>query len=135
MAVNSSANSVILTLFAFSDNLSAENYKLSAESGLPGLPFLECMGVGADMPKNIFFSKFFPDTCISLYFWILRGVSFLELFDLGPPSFAKMHIYVYIADLHGEVVQNKLNGQTNMLTRRTSDFSVTYHLQIPLLLL
>ena len=39
------------------------------------------------------------------------------------------------ADLHGEVGQNILNGQTNMLTRRTSDFSVTYHLQIPLLLL
>ena len=87
------------------------------------------------MPKNILFSKFFPDTCISLYFLILRGVSFLELFDLGPPSFAKMHIYVYIADLHGEVGQNILNGQTNMLTRRTSDFSVTYHLEIPILLL
>ena len=39
------------------------------------------------------------------------------------------------ADLHGEVGQNILNGQTNMLTRRTSDFSVTYHLQIPRLLL
>ena len=89
------------------------------------------LGVGAE---NIF-SKFFPDTCFSLYFWILRGVSFLELFDLGPPSFAKMHIYVYIADLHGEVGQNILNGQTNMLMRRTSDFSVTYHLEIPILLL
>ena len=32
-----------LIVFAFSDNLSAENYKLSAESGLPGLSFLECM--------------------------------------------------------------------------------------------
>ena len=31
--------------------------------------------------------------------------------------------------------QNILNGQKNMLTSRTSDFSVTYHLQIPLLLL
>ena len=41
----------------------------------------------------------------------------LELFDLGPPSFAKMHIYVYIADLHGEVGQNILNGQKNMLKR------------------
>ena len=39
------------------------------------------------------------------------------------------------ADLHGEVGQNILNGQTNMLTRRTSDFSVTYHLEIPILLL
>ena len=34
---------VRLLVFAFSDNLSAENYKLSAESGLPGLSFLECM--------------------------------------------------------------------------------------------
>ena len=32
MTVNSSANSVILILFAFSDNLSAENSKLSADS-------------------------------------------------------------------------------------------------------
>ena len=48
---------------------------------------------------------------------MLRGVSFLELFDLGPPSFAKMHIYVYIADLHGEVGHNILNGQKNMLKR------------------
>ena len=46
-----------------------------------------------------------------MFLRILRGVSFLELFDLGPPSFAKMHIYVYIADLHGEVGQNILNGQ------------------------
>ena len=36
MTVNSSANSVILILVAFSDILSAENSKLSAESGLPG---------------------------------------------------------------------------------------------------
>ena len=41
MTVNSSANSIILILFAFSDNLSAENSKLSAESGLPGLSLLE----------------------------------------------------------------------------------------------
>ena len=32
-----------MIVFAFSDNLSAENYKLSAESGLPGLSFLECL--------------------------------------------------------------------------------------------
>ena len=37
MTVYSSADSVILIVFAFSDNLSAENYKLYAESGLPGL--------------------------------------------------------------------------------------------------
>ena len=58
------------------------------------------IGVGAE---NIF-SNFFPDKCFSLYFLILRGVSFLELFDLGPP-------------LHGEVGQNILNGQKNMLKR------------------
>ena len=43
MTVNSSANSVILILFVFSDNLSAENHKLSAESGQPGLSLLVCM--------------------------------------------------------------------------------------------
>ena len=91
------------------------------------------LGVGADMPENIFFSKFFPDTCFSLYFWILRGVSFLELFDLGPPSFAKMHIYVYIANLQGEVGQNILNGQKNMLKRWTCDFNAIHHLNIPIL--
>ena len=45
MTGNSSATSVILILFAFSDNLSAENSKLSAESGLPGLSLLESMDV------------------------------------------------------------------------------------------
>ena len=43
MTVNSSANSIILILFAFSYNLSAENSKLSAESGLPGLSLLESL--------------------------------------------------------------------------------------------
>ena len=32
-----------LVVFAFSDNLSAENSKLSAESGLPGLSLLGSM--------------------------------------------------------------------------------------------
>ena len=32
-----------LIFFAFSDNLSAENYKLSAQSGLQRLQLLECM--------------------------------------------------------------------------------------------
>ena len=32
-----------LTVFAFSDNLSAEHYKLSAKSGLQGLSLLGCM--------------------------------------------------------------------------------------------
>ena len=44
-------------------------------------------------------------------FFNCKRVFFLELFDLGPPSFAKMHIYVYIANLHGEVGQNILNWQ------------------------
>ena len=43
MAVNSSANSVILILFAFSDNLSAENSKLSAESWNRGNHLFGCM--------------------------------------------------------------------------------------------
>ena len=46
MTANSSANSIILILVAFSDNLSAENSKLSAESGLPGLSLLGSMGGG-----------------------------------------------------------------------------------------
>ena len=50
MAINSSENSVILILVAFSDNLSAEISKLSAESGLPGLSLLESM-VGAGGPE------------------------------------------------------------------------------------
>ena len=33
-----------MVVFAFSDNLSAENLKLSAESGLQRLQLLECMG-------------------------------------------------------------------------------------------
>ena len=45
MAVNSSANSVILILFAFSDNLSAENSKLSADSWNRGNHLFGCMGV------------------------------------------------------------------------------------------
>ena len=32
-----------LIVFAFSDNLSAENSELSADSGIPGIPLLECM--------------------------------------------------------------------------------------------
>ena len=43
MTVNSSANSVVLIVFAFSDNLSAENSKLSADSGIHGIHFLGCM--------------------------------------------------------------------------------------------
>ena len=47
MTVNIFANSVILILFAFSDNLSAENSKLSAESGLPGLSLLGSMSLSS----------------------------------------------------------------------------------------
>ena len=57
----SSANSVIFILFAFSDNLSAENSKLSAESGLPGLSLLESMPQG---PKDISLS---PDEDSKIY--------------------------------------------------------------------
>ena len=37
-----------MIVFAFSDNLSAEHSKLSAESGLQGLQLLECMIVSDD---------------------------------------------------------------------------------------
>ena len=43
MTVNSSANSVILILFAFSDNLSAENSKSSADFYIQRIQLLECM--------------------------------------------------------------------------------------------
>ena len=32
--------------FVFSDNFSAENSKISADSGIHGIHFLECMGGG-----------------------------------------------------------------------------------------
>ena len=44
MTVNSSANSVILIVFAFSDNLSAENSKLSSDSANRGNHLFGCMG-------------------------------------------------------------------------------------------
>ena len=43
MTINSSANSVILILFAFSDNLSAENSKSSADFYIQRIQLLECM--------------------------------------------------------------------------------------------
>ena len=43
MAVNSSANTIILIHFAFSDNLSAENSKLSADFYIKRIQLLECM--------------------------------------------------------------------------------------------
>ena len=43
MTINSSANSVILILFAFSDNLSAENSKSSADFCIQRIQLLECM--------------------------------------------------------------------------------------------
>ena len=45
MTVNSSANSVILILFAFSDNLSAENSKSSADSCNPVNHLFGCMSI------------------------------------------------------------------------------------------
>ena len=41
-----------LIVFAFSDNPSAENSKLSAESGRPGLVLLECMDFVWTLRKN-----------------------------------------------------------------------------------
>ena len=43
MTDKSSANSVILILFTFSDNLSAENSKLSADFCIQRIQLLECM--------------------------------------------------------------------------------------------
>ena len=57
-------------------------------------------GLGVAINNSTKFYTFFPGTCISVIFY-----SFLELFYLRPPSFAKTPIYVYIADLHGEVGQ------------------------------
>ena len=54
MTANGSANSVVLMLFAFSDSLSAENSKLSAKSGLPGLPFLESMNMTSCFKPTFF---------------------------------------------------------------------------------
>ena len=51
MTVNSSANSVILILFAFSDNFPVENSKLSA-GFKPQLPqLLECMSAAPGQKK------------------------------------------------------------------------------------
>ena len=43
MTVNSSATSIILILFAFSDNISAENSKLPADFSIQLIQLLECM--------------------------------------------------------------------------------------------
>ena len=51
MTVKSSANSVILILFAISDNLSAENSKLSADSWNRGNHLLGCMSSVSAHPK------------------------------------------------------------------------------------
>ena len=63
----------------------------------------------------------YSDTLFSLYFSIRRQVCFLAFFYLRTPSFAN---FVYIADLHGEGMQNISGG----------DLNVTHHLQITLLL-
>ena len=67
MAVNSSANSVILVLFAFSDNLSAENSKLSAESWNRGNHLLGCMDQSLITSDDQFISDnyfLFLDSCL-----------------------------------------------------------------------
>ena len=48
MTVNSSANSVIMIVFAFSDNLSAENSKLSAVPEPMESTFLDVWGLFLD---------------------------------------------------------------------------------------
>ena len=58
MTVKSYANSVILILFAISDNLSAENSKLSADSWNRGNNLLGCMvgtnaSLGAARPAHV----------------------------------------------------------------------------------
>ena len=50
MTDTSSANSVILKLFASSDNLSAENSKSSADFSIQQFQFLECMPPGQHLP-------------------------------------------------------------------------------------
>ena len=66
--------------------------------------------------EKYFSSISISDTLFPLYFSILRQVCFLAFFDLRTPSFANFPDCVYIADLHGEVGQNILGGQKNILT-------------------
>ena len=69
MTVNSSANSVILILFAFSDNLSAENSKLSAESWHRGHHLLGCMYViRMESPENQF-QSYSPKATLGFWFF------------------------------------------------------------------
>ena len=59
MTINSSANSVILILCAFSDNLSAENSKSSADYSIQLIQLLECMSMeGHQCLKNTRFFFF-----------------------------------------------------------------------------
>ena len=53
MTVNSSANSVILILFAFSDNLSAENSKSSADFCIQRIQLLECILYAPNRKLNL----------------------------------------------------------------------------------
>ena len=69
--------------------------------------------IGGKIKKGAFT---YSDTLFPLYFSILRQVCFLAFFDLRTPSFANFPDCVYIADLHGEVGQNILGGQKNILT-------------------
>ena len=65
MTVKSSANSVILILFAISDNLSAENSKLSADSWNRGNHLFGCM-VSTSSHRNVrrLFVSIIPSHCI-----------------------------------------------------------------------
>ena len=82
-----------LIVFAFSDNLSAENCKLSAESGLPVLPLLGCM--------------LFSQTCLlttcscCLTCWADADLGFLLLTDLlcSAPTHAILSFGLWAFDL------------------------------------
>ena len=89
MTVNSSANSVILILFAFSDNLSAENSKLSAESWHRGHHLLGCM---IKTPSNPKFSPFGPIKCREKTLINTKFLNSKVCFG-GPRSYWKTKLY------------------------------------------
>ena len=76
MTVNSSANSVILILFAFSDNLSAKNSKLPAESWHRGHHLLGSMVLGhqnrGGQSSNVS-KKLIKITGFFFFYYTLRG--------------------------------------------------------------
>ena len=111
MTGNSSANSIILILFAFSDNFSAENSNLSAESGLRGLSFLESMPhndltVTSQWPQRPHNDLTVTSTTIfyyiSLYFTIFHCISrYFTIFHYISLYFTIFHyISLYFTIFH-----------------------------------